>query len=353
MKKKVALLFGGMSTEHDISCVSVCGILENIDRRKFETVPIGITKGGAWIVYKGSVEDIKTLKWEEKTVGKTASECKKEFNEAMSEILDSDIVFPMLHGKFGEDGTAQGMFEMLGKPYVGCRVLASSLAMDKVYAKKIFDQSGIPQCKYVWINREDYEEDKDKFIKKAIDALGFPCFVKPANCGSSVGVGKANDEKELRNALDTAASYDRRLLVEEYVDAREIECAVLGNQRPIAATPGEIVPSKEFYDFEDKYKTGTSYCVIPAKIQADKLETIRKLAIDAYKALDCSGLSRVDFFLCKDGRIFLNEINTIPGFTQISMYPKLFEAEGIPYKELITKIIEAGLDYDKEIKELK
>ena len=258
-------------------------------------------------------------------------------------IRDCDIVFPVLHGAGGEDGTVQGLLELMKKPYVGCGVLASAVGMDKAYTKVVVAEKGIPQAKHVVAHREDILKDKNCYTQEISEKLGFPCFVKPANSGSSVGVFKVGTKEELPDILQEAQKYDRKIIVEEFIDGREIECAVMGNAEPKAATPGEIKPSAEFYDFVDKYKSGSSITVIPAEIPQEKLEEVRSNALKIYKALDCSGLSRVDFFYERNtGRIIFNEINTLPGFTDISMYSKLWAAEGVDFSELLDRLIDYG-----------
>ncbi|MBZ0098174.1 MAG: D-alanine--D-alanine ligase, partial [Taibaiella sp.] len=257
-----------------------------------------------------------------------------------------DVVFPVLHGCNGEDGTIQGLFELAGIPYVGCGVLGSALGMDKGFAKIVFEKEGIPQGKYVVFTRKQINQDMDSLVRQVEALLTYPCFVKPSNAGSSVGISKAHDRRELAEALHFAARYDRRILVEEFIDGREVECAVLGNDEPVASTVGEVVPCNEFYDYEAKYNSGgSSTVIIPAHIPDELIQKIRDYAVRAFKALDLSGLSRVDFFVHKDtGEVFINEVNTLPGFTSISMYPKLWEASGIPYSKLIEKLIDLAVE---------
>jgi len=263
-----------------------------------------------------------------------------------------DVVFPVLHGCNGEDGTIQGLFELAGIPYVGCGVLASSIGMDKVYSKIIFEKEGLRQGRYLVFNRKEVEGDIESLIVKVEEILSYPCFVKPANTGSSVGVSKANDREELLKALNLAVRYDRKVLVEEFIDGREVECAVLGNDEPEASTVGEIIPCNEFYDYWAKYdEKSTSKTIIPADLPEKTIATIREYAVRAFKALDCAGLSRVDFFVHKGtGEVYINEVNTLPGFTSISMYPKLWEASGVPYGELIDRLIDLALERFEENK---
>lgn len=335
-KITVAVLFGGKSTEHEVSCISAYSVLDNIDKDKFDIKMIGITKDGDWIPYYGSIEDIKNIKWD---YARTA----KGPTAGIQAIQSCDVVFPVLHGLNGEDGTVQGVLELLEKPYVGCNVIASALGMDKAYAKIIFSSAGLPQCKHIVVTRKMILQNIENCLDEAESKLGYPCFVKPSNSGSSVGVYKCRNREELTNALNAAQKLDRRVLIEEFVKGREIECAVLGNEEVEVAVPGEIKPSKDFYDYEDKYLSGTSVSVIPAELPEEKLEEVKELAARAFKSIDCSGLSRVDFFYKEDGTFLLNEINTMPGFTEISMYSKMWQASGLTYTDLLTRLIELAI----------
>ena len=369
-KKRIAVIFGGQSSEHEVSRVSAESVLKNIDSEKYEVEMLGITKDGRWLSYDGPVELIGTGGWQ------ALAEAKADFQAGNKGLLNSgegdkkpvnslsavdssargilkaagaekednkiDVVFPVLHGCNGEDGTIQGLLELAGVPYVGCGVLGSALGMDKGFAKIIFEKEGIPQGKYLVFTRKQLSQDEGSLVRQVEALLTYPCFVKPSNAGSSVGVSKAHDRRELAEALHFAARYDRRILVEELIDGREVECAVLGNDEPVASAVGEVVPCNEFYDYEAKYNSGdSSTVIIPARIPDELIQKIREYAVRAFKALDLSGLSRVDFFIHKDtGEVFINEINTLPGFTSISMYPKLWAASGIPYSKLIEKLIE-------------
>ncbi|WP_114297171.1 D-alanine--D-alanine ligase family protein [Anaerobacterium chartisolvens] len=353
-KKTIAVLFGGQSSEHDVSRISAQSVIENLDRDKYNVVMIGITKEGRWLTYNGPVEKLGSGEWQAIAEGSSDTSCLCESNSAVSLFKAAgakngcggiDAVFPVLHGCNGEDGTIQGFFELAGIPYVGCGVLGSALGMDKAYSKIVFEKEGIPQGKYVVLNRKQLKHDMDSAVSAVEAALQYPCFVKPSNAGSSVGVGKAHDRHTLVNALNAAARYDRRILVEEFIDGREIECAVLGNDDAVASTVGEIVPCNEFYDYNAKYIDGNSKCIIPADLPCDTIFKIREYAVRAFKALDCSGLSRVDFFVHKEtGEVYINEINTLPGFTSISMYPKLWEESGVPYDKLIERLIELAFE---------
>jgi len=365
-KKKVAVIFGGMSFEHEVSRFSAKSVLDNMDKEKYDITVIGITKDGRWLKYDGPTALIASGEWlrlaEES--GKASIQLPERASVTATEIIPKgpsingrfDVVFPILHGINGEDGTVQGFLELTGIPYVGCGVLSSALAMDKGYAKKVLEMEGIPQAAYLIINKKEYEKDSVKTIEMIEQKFGYPCFVKPCNAGSSVGVTKAHDRNELIQALEVASRYDRRILVEEFIDGREVECAVLGNDDPIASTVGEIIPCNEFYDYHAKYSDeSTSEIRIPADLPQETIEKVRSLAVKAFKALDCSGLSRIDFFVRRDtGEVILNEINTMPGFTKISMYPKLWEASGIPYSELIDRLIELAIErYNNNTKALE
>lgn len=330
---KLGVVYGGISTEHDVSKMSAQSVIENLNKEKYEIYQIYIDPNGKW--YKVQEDE------------------NKEIENVQKYLKTLDVVFPVLHGKYGEDGTIQGMFEMQQLPYVGCKVLASSVGMDKVYAKIIFDKARIPQTPYVYIQKRtnlykiinnDFNEE-DLALEKIVEKLKFPMFVKPSNSGSSVGVTKASSIEELEEAIKYAGKYDSKILVEQGIEGKEIECAVLEtNGEIIASTVGEIISAEEFYSFDAKYKMPESKTVIPANIDENQMKEIRKLAIKAFKAIDGKGLSRVDFFVENiTNKIYINEINTMPGFTKISMYPKLFEAVGISYKELLDKLIESAI----------
>jgi len=379
-KLRVGVLFGGRSGEHEVSLLSAASILKAIDRKKFEVVPIGITKEGRWLGAAdahGLLEGDQAVKARDLRAGDpdatpgarllqegmptlmapqpaaaSTGELKRRLADKSSAL---DVVFPVLHGTFGEDGTIQGLFELAGIAYVGSGVLGSSAGMDKDVMKRLFAQAGLPIVKHVTVLRSQWEGSPRKTIALIESALKYPLFVKPANLGSSVGISKAHDRKELGPALDEAARYDRKLVVEQGVvgkksGARELEVAVLGNDDPKASVVGEIIPGKEFYDYEAKYLSEGSVPVIPAKLPSAEAKKIREMAIAAFRACDLAGLARVDFLMEPDGkrRIYINEVNTLPGFTQISMYPKLWEASGIKYTDLITQLIELALERHKE-----
>ena len=346
MKKSLCVIFGGQSPEHDISCKSVTSILNNLNRDKYDIHTIGITKTGEWFLYTGDVSKIESGAWKEekdalkKAIISPSSQDKAiiVFEEDTYKKIDIDVVFPVLHGEYGEDGTIQGLFELAGVKYVGMGVLASANSMDKAYTKIVMENAGVPQADWVVAIRG---KDVDDVIAKAESKFGYPCFVKPANTGSSVGVGKAHDREELVSALKEAFVYDRKVLIEENIDGHEVECAILGNVNPKASTVGEIMPTVEFYDFDAKYNDNSTKLQIPADLPEQTIEEIRKYAVKVFCALDGQGLSRVDFFVKNsDGSVVFNEINTLPGFTNISMYPKLFCAVGIGYSELLDRLIE-------------
>lgn len=347
VKQKLGVIFGGMSTEHDVSIVSGTSILKNLSKEKYDISSIYIDKEGKWFKYTKPVEEIEVLK-----VGDKITEL-KEIENPMEYLKDMDIIFPVLHGLYGEDGTIQGILELLKKKYVGCKVLASSVCMDKVYAKVIFDKAKIAQANYVYIRQygeryvyvdENFNEEicsLDKICDMVEEKLNFPVFIKPSNSGSSVGINKSHNRKELKEHIVYAAKFDKKILIEENINGREVECAVLGNEEVEASCVGEILPAEDFYTFDAKYKNAESRVVMPADLPEEISKEIRKTAIKAFKAVDGKGLSRVDFFVdSKTGKILINEINTLPGFTQISMYPKLWEQMGVSYTELLDKLIE-------------
>ncbi len=371
---RVGILFGGRSGEHEVSLLSAASVLKSIDREKFDVVPIGITKEGRWLA-AAEAHDLL-----EGNDGEAAQKLRagdpettpgaKLLHEGIptlmapepgrSAVLEHaqgrdgkplDVVFPVLHGTFGEDGTIQGLFELAGIAYVGSGVLGSAAGMDKDVMKRLFAQAGLPIVKHVTVLRADWESSPRKSIAKIEAALKYPLFIKPANLGSSVGISKAHNRKELGPALTLASRYDRKLVIEVGVGgkesrARELEVAVLGNDSPKASVVGEIIPGKEFYDYEAKYLSEGSVPVVPAKLTRAQSKQVREMAVAAFRACDLSGLARVDFLMEPGGkqRIFLNEVNTMPGFTRISMYPKLWEATGVTYRSLITNLIELALE---------
>ncbi len=329
-----------MSTEHEVSCISACSVIENLDKEKYDIYPIFIDKKGKWF----KVIDIE-------------NRINEEIENVMLYLLNLDVIFPVLHGLYGEDGTIQGIFELLKIPYVGCNVLASSVGMDKVYSKIIFEKAGIKQTKYVYIRKynDNYIYIDENFNEQIMNLeqvsslisskLKFPMFIKPSNSGSSVGINKAHDIEQLKQYIKEAEKYDNKVLVEQGIVGKEIECGVLGNEDVIASCVGEIRPADEFYSYDAKYNNKESKTLIPANITEKQSDEIKKIAVKAFKAIDGKGLSRVDFFIeDKTEDIYINEINTLPGFTSISMYPKLFNEIGINYKELLDKLIKLALE---------
>jgi len=347
-KLRVGVVFGGRSGEHEVSLASARSIMAVMDRDKYEIVPIGITHDGRWLT---SGDPWAALAGGEQTAAPSEAQDPAAGRELVPGATGSrfptlDVVFPVLHGTYGEDGTVQGLLELAGVPYVGCGVLASSLAMDKIASKEIFIAHGLPVAPYRAVKRKRWETDPAAVIADLATALGYPMFVKPANLGSSIGVSRAGSRVELEAALTEAACYDRKLLVEAAVpNAREIECSVLGNDDPLASAPGEVVPSNEFYDYAAKYLDGRSELRIPAELPTGLAAQVRELAVQAFLALDRAGLARGDFLLGDlSGRLYLNEVNTLPGFTTISMYPRLWAASGIAYPELIGRLIDLALE---------
>jgi D-alanine-D-alanine ligase len=391
MKKiRVGILFGGRSGEHEVSLLSAASVFNAIDKEKYEVVPIGITKEGRWVtaadaerLLHGKVEDHKHLRAgdPEATPGAavlakgesvvvppepqrhgsiTPFETDKSSlaltRRAADRAIDVDVIFPVLHGTFGEDGTIQGLLELADMPYVGAGVLGSAAGMDKDIMKALFRAAGLPIVKHVTFLRSEWEANRKKVEKFVESKLKYPVFVKPANLGSSVGISKAHNRKQLGPAIEDAAKFDRKIVIEQGVGgrkqkAREIECSVLGNDQPQASLPGEIVPSTEFYDYNAKYLDEGSQLIIPAKLSKAETKEVQRLAIGAFKAVDCAGLARVDFLMePKMRKIYLNEINTMPGFTAISMYPKLWAASGVSYSDLIERLIQFGLERHGEKK---
>lgn len=392
MKKlRVGVLFGGRSGEHEVSLLSAASVLNAIDKKKYDVVPIGITKEGRWLTAshaerllkgdKSPAHEPRQLRaGDPESTSAAAVLAKGEgvvvppipgenhsallpFETSAPEVhaaanpIDVDVIFPVLHGTFGEDGTIQGLLELADIPYVGAGVLGSAAGMDKDIMKKLFRDAGLPIVKHVTVLRSQWHKEPHKVRKQVEAVLKYPVFVKPANLGSSVGISKVHDRAEIAAAMDEAARFDRKIVIEQGVGgnkrkAREIECSVLGNDEPIASIPGEIVPIKEFYDYDAKYLAEGSELIIPAKLPKAKQKEVQQLAVKAFQAVDCSGLARVDFLMDpRTGKMFVNEINTMPGFTSISMYPKLWAASGIEYPELIDRLIRLGLERHAEKKQ--
>jgi len=359
-KIRLGLIFGGRSAEHEISLMSARSVLKAIDAEKYDVTLIGITKNGKWIAGADPLAALTSGETGAATEAALLGEPGKRELLALnpqaggravqlSSIAELDIVFPLLHGPYGEDGTVQGLLELADLPYVGSGVLGSALAMDKAVCKQLLRAEGIPVVDWLLTTRAEIEQDVEAVASRAEAEFAYPMFTKPANLGSSVGVVKAHTHAELREALREAARYDRRVLIERGINAREIEVSVLGNDDPVASVPGEIVPSREFYSYEAKYLDNASQLIIPARLPAPTAAAARDYAVRAFKAIDAAGLARVDYLLDRDsGALYLNEINTIPGFTQISMYPKLWEASGISYPELIDRLITLALERQAE-----
>ncbi|MGD0339536.1 MAG: D-alanine--D-alanine ligase family protein [Bacteroidota bacterium] len=359
-KIRVGVIFGGRSGEHEVSLVSATSIIKALDPSKYEIVPIGITKEGKWLSSAEVLHAMRSgnagLTLEEKLVlpdptRKTLVNISVPAGSPDEPRLD--VVFPVIHGTYGEDGTLQGLLELAGIPYVGAGVLASSVGMDKVVQKQLFQHAKIPIASFLSFLSSAYQDNQKKIIRLIEKEIGYPCFVKPANSGSSVGISKSHDRKELLHDIEYGMHYDRKIIVEYAIrNAREIECSVLGNDDPKASVPGEIVPSNEFYDYDAKYVDGKSVSIIPAKLPKAVVRKIQELAIRAFKVIDCTGMARVDFFVTKrTQKVFMNEINTIPGFTSISMYPKMWEASGISYSQLLDELIRLAIErYERRIK---
>jgi D-alanine-D-alanine ligase len=358
-KIRVGVVFGGRSGEHEVSLRSARSVMAAIDKDKYEVVPVGISKEGAWLVEGDPMRalaarvDPRLLKAPEAAADSQALVSVDDETGALvprAALLGAlDVIFPVLHGPFGEDGTVQGLFELAGLPYVGAGVMASAVAMDKIIFKDVIQSHNLPIVPDVRLKRKRWEMEREAVLDEIEMRLGYPVFTKPANLGSSVGISKCDDRGALAAGLDEAALFDRKLLVEQAVHrAREIEVSVLGNDEPVASLPGEIVPSREFYDYEAKYiddGEDASDLLIPAPLSAEMTEHVRALAVEAYLAIDCAGLARVDFLLsAESGELFINEVNTLPGFTSISMYPKLWEATGVAYPTLIARLIDLALE---------
>ena len=357
---RIGVLFGGRSGEHEVSLQSASAVMAALEQAGHEVVPIGITREGRWLV---GGDPLRALSSGELTSERPATMLPEPGRRGLVRVADRDngrlepanapssamgsldVIFPVLHGTFGEDGTVQGLFELASVPYAGAGVLGSALGMDKVVQKTLWRGLGLPVVEFLSVQRRELERDPGAVVERIAGQLGYPCFTKPANLGSSVGVSKARDRAELEAGLRTAARYDAKLLVERGIDARELEVGILGNDDPMASIVGEILPGAEFYDYRAKYIDSGSQAIIPADLPAELAEEVRRLAVRAFKAVEASGLARVDFFLERGTeRVYLNEINTMPGFTRISMFPKLWEASGVPFAELVSRIAELGLE---------
>jgi len=366
-KIRVGVIFGGRSGEHEVSLRSGQAVIAAIDHKKYEVIPLAITKTGQWlspaeglILLPQATAELLSKEIGERRealtiIGDPSRSGLNAFaaDGRCSSAMPVDVVFPVLHGTYGEDGTIQGLFEMADVPYVGCGVLASSTGMDKVTMKMLFREAGLPICKHLWFLRAEWERERARTLRRVARELGFPCFVKPANLGSSVGVSKATDRRTLAAAIDLAARYDRKVIVEEGLDAREIECAVIGNDYPEASLPGEyIVHDKQgaFLDYTEKYtNTGHVEFVVPSPISKSLTARIRRMSVEAFTAIDGTGLARVDFFLQREtGKLFINELNTSPGLTEVSGYPKLWAASGLTFKQVIDRLIQLAIERHKD-----
>jgi D-alanine-D-alanine ligase len=350
---RIGVIFGGRSAEHEVSLVSATSVINALDKDKYDVVPIGISPEGRWLSsgealgllkQKSSIANLPEHVFVPDPHHKALMAINAEVTSSASKPVD--VIFPLIHGTYGEDGTIQGLFELADIPYVGAGVLGSAVGMDKVIQKQLLKQAKIPvtpDCSFIF---EHYRSKPKSHIAEIEKTLSYPLFIKPPNLGSSVGISKAHNRKELIDAIDLAGQYDRKILVEQGVkNAREIECSVLGNDDPVASIPGEVIPSNEFYDYDAKYVDGKSKAEIPAKLPKAVVKKIQKYAVDAFRILDCAGMARVDFLVARStNRIFLNEINTLPGFTSISMYPKLWQASGLSYAKLLDKLIELALE---------
>ncbi|PWW20079.1 D-alanine-D-alanine ligase [Cytobacillus oceanisediminis] len=355
MKTKVGLLYGGKSAEHKVSMQTAMAVIKALDLDKFEIHPIYISEEGQWVKgpqLQGPVSRVKELEFSQGEALPPTALAPTLFQDSQQKG-PFDVIFPLLHGPNGEDGTVQGLLELLNLPYVGNGVLASSAGMDKVIMKNIFAQAGLPQVKYVWFIRSEWENQTAAAYDKVEKELGYPCFVKPANLGSSVGISKCMNRSELEEAFREAFQFDRKIIIEEGVTAREIEAGVLGNDYPECSVAGEIVPKVEFYDYKAKYEDGDTALIIPAEISEKEYSELKDMAIKAFKALDCSGLVRADFFLTREGKLFINEVNTMPGFTPFSMFPLLWKHTGVEYPQLIEKLVSLAIERHAEKQNIK
>lgn len=361
-KIRVGVIFGGRSAEHEVSLVSAASVINALDKTKYDVVPIGISADGRWLSSPDAVRLLKD--------GAHVREQPEKIllpDPALKGLVELDgspvkagkyrldVIFPVLHGTFGEDGTVQGLFELAGIPYVGAGVLGSAVGMDKVVTKQLCERARIPVAPYVWFLSDEFRAGSKRILSLVEKKLRYPCFVKPANLGSSVGISKVHTRKDLLRAIELAGEYDRKILTERSIEnAREIEVSVLGNDDPIASLPGEIISSNEFYDYDAKYVDGKSSAIIPAVLPKSATKKLKEYAVRGFKAVDCAGMARVDFLVSRrTHRIFFNEINTIPGFTSISMYPKLWEASGMPYTLLLDRLIELALERSRARRALR
>ena len=349
---RVGVLFGGRSGEHEVSLASAASVIRGLDPEKYEVVPIGIAKDGRWLVGSGTQKMLpEVLKSGQRVVlpGDPNVAALVPLEESRASALPVDVVFPVLHGTFGEDGTVQGLLDLAGLPYVGAGVMASAMGMDKDVQKRLYQQAGIPAVDFLSLPRSEWEKSRAKVLRAIEKKFRYPIFVKPGTLGSSVGATKVHNREELPAAMDLAAEFSQKIMVERAVKGRELEVSVLGNKDPKASVPGEVIPHREFYDYRAKYLEEGTKLIIPARLTRAQVRRLQGYAVRAFRAIECRGMARVDFFLeQRTGRIYVNEINTIPGFTSISMYPKMWEASGIPFRELVDRLIELALEEHRE-----
>lgn len=358
-KVRVGVIFGGRSGEHEVSLNSAQSVMRALNPDKYEVIPIGIDKNGRWLtgdvvgtLTEGKTSHHATLLPDPQATG--LMQLDEGENVGLTAVSQLDVIFPVLHGPYGEDGTVQGLLELANLPYVGAGVVGSAVGMDKAIFKQVMTANGLPVLPWLLVQSKDWRRRPSDILSEIEAILTYPVFTKPANLGSSVGISKCRSQDELRAGLDEAARYDRRIVVEQGVNVRELEVSVLGNDEPVASVVGEVRPRREFYDYVAKYVSDDSELIIPADLTAVQSDEVRRLAVKAYQAIDCAGLGRVDLLLdVDDGRLYLNEINTIPGFTRISMYPKLWEATGLPYSQLLDRLIELAIERHEEKKRLK
>ncbi len=353
---RIGVIFGGRSGEHDVSLRSAEAVMNAVDPDRFEVVPIGIARDGRWITGGDPLHQLADTSQLPLALPSQHQRSGDDDVEAHEENVtldvgssywarDVDVLFPVLHGPWGEDGTVQGLLELANVPYVGAGVMASALAMDKITSKQLFERAGLPIAPWIWVLRRDWQRDPETVLERIEREIGYPCFVKPANLGSSVGISKVHHAGEFGDAFGEAAHHDRKIVIEKGLDARELEVSVLGNDDPVTSVVGEIVPCNEFYDFDAKYVDGDSQLLIPAPITLEQSEQVRDIAVKAFKMIDGAGMARADFFLERPtGKVFMNEVNTIPGFTQTSMYPLLWEASGLQFRDLVTRLVELAVE---------
>ena len=344
-RQRLGVIFGGLSSEHEVSVTSARSILREADRERFEVVPLGITRGGRWLSPQESMTRLeRTSSGDTRDIGDDPGRGVLEDGVVLEALASLDVAFPIVHGTNGEDGTLQGLLELADVAYVGAGVAASAVGMDKELMRSTFAAAAIPQARHVVLRETDGSPPSTEALRDAERELGYPCFVKPCGGGSSVGVSKARSREDMQQAVNDALRYDRKVLVEEALDGQEVECAVLGNDAPEASPLGEIRPSTEFYDYRSKYLDDSAALIVPAQVDAATAERVRELALRAFRAIDAAGLSRVDFFVAPDGDIRCIEINTLPGFTPISMYPRLWQEAGLSYRELISRLVDLGVE---------